>query len=52
MRIRPYHFGFPLRADASGRVASATQEQYLRGLIEAVVFTRPGERALPQLKCE
>jgi phage baseplate assembly protein W len=43
MRSGPYHFGFPLRS-AAGRTASATDEQYLRGLIEAVLFTRPGER--------
>ncbi|MFD8262916.1 GPW/gp25 family protein [Streptomyces griseoluteus] len=38
------HLGFPLRLDARGRLAVAQDEQYLRGLIEAVLFTRPGER--------
>jgi uncharacterized protein len=44
MKARSHHFGFPPRFDAGGRTASATDEQYLRGLIEAVLFTRPGER--------
>ena len=44
MTGQPYHFGFPLRFDGSGRTASATPEQYLRGLVEMVLFTRPGER--------
>ncbi|MFF1263088.1 MULTISPECIES: GPW/gp25 family protein [unclassified Streptomyces] len=38
------HLGFPLHLDARGRLAVAQDEQYLRGLIEAVLFTRPGER--------
>lgn len=38
------HFGFPLRLDARGRLAAVDDEEYLRGLVEAVLFTRPGER--------
>jgi phage baseplate assembly protein W len=38
------HIAFPLRLDASGRTARADDEAYLRGLIEQVLFTRPGER--------
>lgn len=38
------HAGWPLRVDARGRTAPATDEEYLRGLVEAVLFTRPGER--------
>lgn len=38
------HLGFPLRLDSRGRVAVVDDEQYLRGLIESVLFTRPGER--------
>jgi phage baseplate assembly protein W len=38
------HLGFPLRLDTRGRLALVDDEEYLRGLIEAVLFTRPGER--------
>lgn len=38
------HLGFPLRLDASGRTALADDERYLKGLVEQVLFTRPGER--------
>ena len=38
------HLGFPLRVDARGRTAAVDPETYLRGLVEAVLFTRPGER--------
>ena len=38
------HLGFPLRLDARGRTALVSEEDYLRGLIENVLFTRPGER--------
>lgn len=38
------HIGFPLRLDSRGRTALADDEQYLRGLVEQVLFTRPGER--------
>ena len=38
------HIGFPLRLDARGRTALADDEAYLRGLVEQVLFTRPGER--------
>ncbi len=38
------HLGFPLRLDARGRTATVELEDYLRGLVEAVLFTRPGER--------
>jgi uncharacterized protein len=38
------HVGFPLRLDAAGRTALADDEGYLRGLVEQVLFTRPGER--------
>ena len=38
------HLGFPLRLDGRGRTALAAEEEYLRGLVEAVLFTRPGER--------
>ncbi|MGE2722341.1 GPW/gp25 family protein [Mycolicibacterium celeriflavum] len=44
MTARPHHFGFPLRFDAAGRTACSTPEEYLRGLVEMVLFTRPGER--------
>jgi uncharacterized protein len=38
------HIAFPLRLDAHGRTALADDEDYLRGLVEHVLFTRPGER--------
>ena len=38
------HLGFPLRLDARGRTATVELEDYLRGLVETVLFTRPGER--------
>jgi phage baseplate assembly protein W len=38
------HVGFPLRLDSAGRSALADDEAYLRGLVEQVLFTRPGER--------
>ena len=38
------HVAFPLRLDGRGRTASADDEHYLRGLLEQVLFTRPGER--------
>jgi phage baseplate assembly protein W len=38
------HIGFPLRLDDQGRTARVDDEEYLRGLVEVVLFTRPGER--------
>jgi phage baseplate assembly protein W len=38
------HVAFPLRVDGRGRTASADDEHYVRGLLEQVLFTRPGER--------
>lgn len=38
------HLSFPLRLDPRGRTALADDEAYLRGLVEQVLFTRPGER--------
>lgn len=38
------HVGFPVRLDARGATALADDEAYLRGLVELVLFTRPGER--------
>lgn len=38
------HVGFPLRLDQRGRTALVDDEEYLRGLVEQVLFTRPGER--------
>ncbi len=43
--IRPTaHVGFPLRVTPQRRTALADDDDYLRGLVEAVIFTRPGER--------
>ncbi|MGV8965784.1 MAG: GPW/gp25 family protein [Cellulomonas sp.] len=38
------HVSFPLRLDARGRTDLVDDEPYLRGLVEQVLFTRPGER--------
>lgn len=38
------HLAFPVRLDAHGQQALASDEEYLRGLVEQVLFTRPGER--------
>ncbi|MCM0676058.1 GPW/gp25 family protein [Micromonospora phytophila] len=38
------HVGHPLRVAGRGRTALVDDEEYLRGLVEAVLFTRPGER--------
>lgn len=35
---------FPFQFDAQGRTAAAEEEAYVRGLIEQLVFTNPGER--------
>ncbi len=38
------HLDYPFRFDARRRTASASEEQYVRELIEQVLFTTPGER--------
>jgi phage baseplate assembly protein W len=38
------HLAFPLRLDPNGRTALVDDERYLTGLVEQVLFTRPGER--------
>jgi uncharacterized protein len=38
------HAGHPLRVTGHGRTALVDDDTYVRGLIEAVLFTRPGER--------
>lgn len=38
------HVRFPLGFDEAGRTATADDAAYLRGLIEEVLFTQPGER--------
>jgi phage baseplate assembly protein W len=38
------HVAHPLRVTNDGRTALAGDDAYLRGLVEAVLFTRPGER--------
>ena len=35
---------FPLRTDGRGRTALASDDQHVRDLVEAVLFTAPGER--------
>ncbi|MEM1053953.1 MAG: GPW/gp25 family protein [Bacteroidota bacterium] len=38
------HIEYPYRADGRGRTATADDAAYVRGLIEQVLFTAPGER--------
>ena len=38
------HLAFPYRVDGRGRSAQAERDVYLRGLIEQLLFTVPGER--------
>ena len=38
------HVGFPFQFDARGRTATADEDAWVRGLIEQVLFTTPGER--------
>ena len=38
------HIAMPLRLDSRGRTAVADDDAHLRGLVEQVLFTRPGER--------
>jgi phage baseplate assembly protein W len=37
---------FPYRFDARGRTATTTRDDHIRDLIEQVLFTAPGERAM------
>ncbi len=38
------HVAFPFRVDHRGRTAAADPEEHVRGLIEQLLFTAPGER--------
>ena len=38
------HIAYPLQIDSRGHVATATEEEHIRQLIEQVLFTAPGER--------
>jgi phage baseplate assembly protein W len=40
------HIGFPLSLDSSGRIRQTTGPEHVRDLIEQVLFTAPGERAM------
>ena len=37
---------YPFQIDGRGRTAEAGEEEYIRGLIEQVLFTSPGERVM------
>lgn len=37
---------YPYQADSRGRTAEADEQAYIRGLIEQVLFTSPGERVM------
>lgn len=38
------NIAFPIRTDGLGRLASASDDDHIRDLIEQVLFTSPGER--------
>ena len=38
------HIAFPFQVDGRGRTAQVDDDEYIRGLIEQVLFTSPGER--------
>jgi phage baseplate assembly protein W len=38
------HIDYPYRVDGEGRIARTTDDDYIRDLIEQVLFTTPGER--------
>ena len=38
------HIDFPIHVDSRRRTAGTTEADYVRDLIEQVIFTRPGER--------
>ncbi|MEQ8651694.1 MAG: GPW/gp25 family protein [Kiloniellales bacterium] len=40
------NLAFPYRFDSRGRTDEAEQARYIRGLIEQVLFTSPGERVM------
>lgn len=42
--MRPVHVATPMRVTGQGRTALVPLEDYLRGLVESVLFTKPGER--------
>ncbi|WP_326538115.1 GPW/gp25 family protein [Pseudorhodoferax sp.] len=46
------HIAFPFRIDGRGRSADAARDMHLRGLIEQLLFTMPGERVMrPDFGC-
>ncbi|PCM46127.1 GPW/gp25 family protein [Marinobacter sp. ANT_B65] len=40
------HIDFPFRANSLGHTAEASDGEYIRNLIEQVLFTHPGERVM------
>ena len=40
----PRHVGFPMRLDGRGRTALVDDAAYVKGLVEHLLFTAPGER--------
>jgi uncharacterized protein len=46
------HVAFPFHVDGRGRTAGAGNDGWIRGLIEQVLFTSPGERVMrPTFGC-
>lgn len=40
----PRHIAFPMRLDGRGRTTMVDDAAYVRGLVEQILFTAPGER--------
>jgi phage baseplate assembly protein W len=40
------NLGHPYRFDDQGRTAGASEEEWIRGLVEQLLFTSPGERVM------
>jgi phage baseplate assembly protein W len=48
----PSNLAYPYRFDARGHTATAADDAWIRGLIEQVLFTAPGERVMhPDFGC-
>lgn len=44
--MQPVNLRYPYQFDGCGHTAGAGEEDYIRGLIEQVLFTSPGERVM------
>jgi len=44
--VKPTNLRYPYQFDGRGHTAQAGEEDFIRGLIEQVLFTSPGERVM------